>query len=163
VFLFYFVFSAIANAIFAYHQTVRGVPLGGTRTTGWESLILNKEVLRRSGDRWRCNIKVHFKLVRCKDVNGIHEAMVYLCKLSNEFLVPQWQGNFLTSWETVSFPHYLFSLQLMGIGNGFTSGSSDRTQTHFHQEKTTRPYPHKNALAARTKVPTLHHQQTTTL
>jgi hypothetical protein len=30
-------------------------------------------------------------------------------------------------------------------------------------EETTRPYPHKNALAARTKVPTLHQQQTTTL
>jgi hypothetical protein len=30
----------------------------------------------------------------------------------------------------------------------------------FHQEETTRPYPNQNALAARTKVPTLHHQQT---
>jgi hypothetical protein len=31
------------------------------------------------------------------------------------------------------------------------------------EDFTTRPYPHKNALAARTKVQTLHHQKTTAL
>jgi hypothetical protein len=66
-----------------------------------------------------------------------------------------------TSYTCDVFRNSIHCLQLPR--KAFKTDKSYQTYTHFHQEETTRPYCHKNALAARTKVPTLQHQQTTTL